>query len=364
MKDNIKEYLILLIICSFLLTGCSSVKLDYTGGDLVFTVGSNDTKEINKNGAKVTVGKRQAFVRVDGDGVYDVYREGEHKIKKAKGGSSYKYYFISLDTFKDVEFKTTTPIVYADEEYGDIELHYFGNYTFQINNVDYFVQNYINGYLSINASEFISKQLIDELEIQINGEKIRNYVEILVSEGTIAKKATKQLESIGIKYSDVDLEDVVLSDYSQTKVDEIDNIKRWSALYVMNSTWIGIDSSELKFGEDTIGWYKTQNVYTDNYFSGKFEFFMGETALKYLTEDLKDFGITEAKVKEKINGNSAYSFDNFVVFDINYDTVSVDGNKGTPTKVQNPWYGFLVNNNTKLEVVNINTDATYTFNKK
>lgn len=363
MKDSIKKYLFLLL-CSFMLTGCGTVKLDYSGKDLVFTVGSNDTKEINKKGVKVKVGKNQAFVRVNENGVYDVYRKGEHKIKKASNGDSYKYYFVNLSNYDDIEYATDTPIIYADEEYGELELNYMGTYSFQIDNVDYFVQNYINGYLSIDANQFISSQLIDELEIQINGEQIRNYIEILGVEETIVENSIKKLASLGINYSNVKIDDVVLSEYSQAKVDEIDTIKRQSALYVMNSIWIGVDGSELKFGEDTIAWYKNQNEYSDNYFSGNFEVFMGEYALKYLVDDLKEFGITEATINKKIISNSAYSLENLVVFDINYDTVCIDGNKGKPSKTQNPWYGFFLNDYTKFEVVNINTNATYVFSKK
>lgn len=364
MKKKVFKYLFLLfILCSFLLTGCNSVELDYNGTDLVFTVGSNDTKEITNNGAKVSVKKNQAFIRVNGEGIYDVYRQGNHKIKKDKK-NTYKYYFVNLNEFKDVEYKTAIPISFEDEEYGTLEFDFYGKYDFQINNVDYFVKNYINGYLSIDATQFISNKLIEVLEKQLNKQSVSRFENLLLERSSLCSNASNELKNLGIYYSNIELTDIKLNDYSLDIIEKIETEKRKNELYIHNTVWIGNDNSELIFDKENTKWYKVKNVYNDNYFTGTFKFYMGESALEYLTQDLQSYGVTENDINTMINGNSQYSKENFIVFDFNYDAIRMDGKDGVPNVKRNPWYGFLLNEGKNLDVININTKASYKFTKQ
>ena len=57
-----------------------------------------------------------------------------------------------------------------------------------------------------------------------------------------------------------------------------------------------------------------------------------------------------------------YDSSNFVVFSINLEGYTINGTTTTVNKAIY-WYGFLLNNNQTLQVVNMNTATYYNFNR-
>ena len=61
--------------------------------------------------------------------------------------------------------------------------------------------------------------------------------------------------------------------------------------------------------------------------------------------------------------NDKYDASNFVVFNIKLDGYTINGQSTTLNK-DIYWYGFLLNNNQSLQVVNMTTATYYNFTKK
>lgn len=133
---------------------------------------------------------------------------------------------------------------------------------------------------------------------------------------------------------------------------------------IANTRWVADDNSEVIFSIDRIDWYKDASVHTDNYYSGKYKFYIGEEAVEYITEELEDYGVTESELESLFSRNEKYNESNFVVFDIRYDEFIMNGKSQTISRPLVPWYGFILEDNTVLDVVNMNTAAYYKFTKQ
>ena len=60
-----------------------------------------------------------------------------------------------------------------------------------------------------------------------------------------------------------------------------------------NTTWRDSDNSEVIFTNDRITWYQSANNHSDNYYAGNYKYYRGAAAVKYITEDLSEYGVTK-----------------------------------------------------------------------
>ena len=134
--------------------------------------------------------------------------------------------------------------------------------------------------------------------------------------------------------------------------------------FVKNTTWSGSDDSELIFKEDRLDWYQSADEHNDNYYSGKYKLYTGKRAVKYITTDLEEYGITKDELQRVFDSRDEFSEKNFVVFDIRYDKFVLDGEEQEITRPLAPWFGFILEDDTFLYVVNMNTASYYSFTKK
>ena len=130
-----------------------------------------------------------------------------------------------------------------------------------------------------------------------------------------------------------------------------------------NTTWKASDNSQAIFTSDRIDWYKTPGD-KNNYYSGTYKFYIGEDAIKHITTELSNYGVTQEEIEGVISRNVQYSKSNFVVVDITYDKYVLNGKEMTIAKPQVPWFGFIVDDNKILDVANMNTGTYITFTKE
>lgn len=131
-----------------------------------------------------------------------------------------------------------------------------------------------------------------------------------------------------------------------------------------NTSWIASDNSEMVFTSISFNWYKDKGVYTDNYYTGTYKFYIGEDAVNYITTELSSYGVTKEELNSLFDRVEEYSVDNFVVFDFSYLTSKLNGQVSTVTENKAPWFGFILKDGTYLDVANMNTGTYYKFNKK
>lgn len=136
------------------------------------------------------------------------------------------------------------------------------------------------------------------------------------------------------------------------------------AYSVEYTNWVASDGSEMVFDDDEFKWYQYEGEYEDNYYSGTYEFYIGEDAVYFITTDLAKYSVTEAELNDLFERNELYSIDNFVVFNLEYDSLVVGGEASTMDESLIPWYGFILEDGTYLDVANMNTGTYYKFNKK
>ena len=136
-----------------------------------------------------------------------------------------------------------------------------------------------------------------------------------------------------------------------------------SSSLLNNTTWRASDESEVVFSDNKIDWYRYPDDRLNSYYSGTYTFYMGEAAVEHLLNDMSEYGITDEKLQSLFKRNDEYSKDNFVVVDIKYDKLIVNHNEQSISKPEAPWYGFILNDNTYLDVANMVTGTYYKFTK-
>ena len=158
-------------------------------------------------------------------------------------------------------------------------------------------------------------------------------------------------------------EEVENEDTEFDEEDVTDVTKPQSNYSLANTSWVLSDSSEMVFGSDGFNWYKDENIYTDNYYTGTYEVYVGATAVEFITVNLSSYGITKQELEDYFARNEGYGEDNFMVLVLNNQQVIIDGN----TQILNnmvPYYGFVLKSGTYLDLANMNTASYTSFTKK
>lgn len=133
-----------------------------------------------------------------------------------------------------------------------------------------------------------------------------------------------------------------------------------------NTTWIARDKSEVIFSKDRIDWYHSHEDHSNDVFrySGTYKFYIGKKAVKHITEDLPEYGVTVEELESIFATKETYDESNFVFFDISYDLCFVNGEAKRITNPTLPWMGFLLDDGKILDVANIETGSYYYFEKQ
>ncbi|MCR5134943.1 MAG: hypothetical protein K6B12_04835 [Clostridiales bacterium] len=132
------------------------------------------------------------------------------------------------------------------------------------------------------------------------------------------------------------------------------------------TTWTAGDGSELVFGDDGIlHWYRTEGVHDGDRFEGPYVAHRGQAAYDFLVDDLTEYGVTAEELDRLIGtGDPDRELDDLVVYTLDHQTVIMDGEPYTFDDPVVPYYGFLNDDATKMDVVNMRTATTYLFTKK
>ena len=134
---------------------------------------------------------------------------------------------------------------------------------------------------------------------------------------------------------------------------------------ISNTTWKASDSSQVIFTDKDISWYQSADNHDDNYYAGTYKFYRGEDAVKHITTELSEYNVTNAELERLFNSSKeGYEKANFVVFDITYSKFIVNGESKSILKPRRPWYGFILKDDTYLDVANMNTGTYYKFTKQ
>lgn len=128
-----------------------------------------------------------------------------------------------------------------------------------------------------------------------------------------------------------------------------------------NTSWYATDNSNVIFEDGIITWYREAD--SESYYKGKYKTYVGEDAYNYLTKDLKEYGVTKGELNDLFKRNNLYSKDKLIVVDIYYDKFMLDGMEQKVSNPHVPWFGFILEDNTLLDVANMNTESYYRFEK-
>ncbi len=130
-----------------------------------------------------------------------------------------------------------------------------------------------------------------------------------------------------------------------------------------DTTWKEDYGSELVLTKNKLTWYETEGEHDDNYQSGTYKFFRGEEAVNYVTTELSSFGVTRDELEGIFDRSDKYSKKDFIVLDIYYDAFKMDGEMQEIKDSHIPWFGFILQNDTYLDVANMKTGTYYGFKK-
>lgn len=140
---------------------------------------------------------------------------------------------------------------------------------------------------------------------------------------------------------------------NNSKKDELNNSSELS-----NTIWeFQGDKSQIHFSKDnTFKYYQSKDKLDDYYYTGDYEFYKGKAAVKFITEDLKDYGVTNSEIKSLLSRNKEYSEDNMICLVLNNKEQIIEKkNVLTETKIT-PYFGFYFNNDKEyFDIANMNS---------
>lgn len=109
--------------------------------------------------------------------------------------------------------------------------------------------------------------------------------------------------------------------------------------------------------DGTFKYYRSADDLTDNYYSGTYEFYIGEDAVIYVTKTLSDYSVTEDELEDVFDRNEEYDESNFVCLVLNNEKCIIDGENQIDSPYRTPYYGFCLEEDGTLclDIANMNT---------
>lgn len=194
-----------------------------------------------KTGTKVIVRTSQVAVFFKAGQLADILKEGTHKLTTKNLPilskiMAFPYlfnspikadlYFISLRQFVGNNWKTKNPIIIRDKEFKVIRIKSFGSFAFRIENVEKFVNevlgtqrrfetkhilDYLNSYIVESFSVILGELEVPIIDLATQYSKLSDLVQL---------KANAKAKEIGIKFSNVNVENISLPENVEKLIDE------------------------------------------------------------------------------------------------------------------------------------------------
>lgn len=130
--------------------------------------------------------------------------------------------------------------------------------------------------------------------------------------------------------------------------------------------WQGADKSVLYLNKNnSYTWYQDDTNHNDNFYVGTYEFYTGTDAIDYITNHLKEYGITEEE-QRRLFQNGQYNLSDYYLVMLNCTKMIINGAEQTPQTPIVPYYGFYDPTTKRLSLVNMNTGnkAEFTIKEK
>lgn len=120
--------------------------------------------------------------------------------------------------------------------------------------------------------------------------------------------------------------------------------------------WLAAGDSVLYLNRDnSYIWYLDKN----NFYSGIYEFYVGEEAIEYIVTNLSEYGVTLDDQLDFFRDGSI-KIENYCLLILDCDNIHLDGD-GTDSVGEVPYYGFYDEYNDALSLVNMETKDTFSF---
>ena len=124
------------------------------------------------------------------------------------------------------------------------------------------------------------------------------------------------------------------------------------------------DSYLVPKADGTFRYYRDKNDTSNYYYEGHYEFYRGDDAYKYVTENLSQYGVTKSEIDQIIAMNDEYTKENLVCIMLHNEKKIIDGEDTMDgDTVDTPYYGCLIEVDGKkvLDVANMNAATYYWF---
>lgn len=194
-----------------------------------------------KTGAKVIVRPGQSAVFFKGGQFADILKEGTHKLTtnnlpvlSSLMALPYLFnspikadlYFINLKQFVGNKWWTKNPLIIRDKEFKVIRIKSFGTFAFKIEDVEKFVREvlgtqrkftteeineYLNSYLVEAFSIVLGEVDVPIIDLATQYSKLSNLIQL---------KANMKSKDIGVKFSNVNIENISLPENVEKLIDE------------------------------------------------------------------------------------------------------------------------------------------------
>lgn len=142
------------------------------------------------------------------------------------------------------------------------------------------------------------------------------------------------------------------------------------------TSWLASnDGSQWVFRDDgSFSWYRDKEVTDDYYYAGDYTVHCGEAAVDYLVDELSqneqllEYAHTrewvEFFIKQSAVANENYNIDNFICYSCDNKSYMLDGQEQLNGEWLTAYYGFIFQEEGRLEIINMRTDSVYTFNRE
>lgn len=204
-----------------------------------------DRKYINNNeiktGAKVIVRPSQAAVFYKGGQFADIFTEGTYKLStnnlpilSTLMALPYLFnspikadlYFINLKQFVNNKWYTKNPLIIRDKEFKVVRIRALGTFAFKIDDVEKFIREVLGTqkrFSQEDINEYLSSFLVEAFSVvlgEVNVPIIDLAMQYSKLSNLIQLKANIKVKDIGIKFSNVNIENISLPENVEKLIDE------------------------------------------------------------------------------------------------------------------------------------------------